>query len=209
MTYERREEKANFHLLAVSIAADLSDVRLHGEAISLEAMNAKVLVARAGTMALGFRPLTDFMMRLADNTIRLVQEIDAEALAVSHQAVSRLRTLNAVNMAMKAHSLSQASGARFREGIQGFVDHISEQDFQAEAKVLQRARHLMKLLEEIAEQMVAAGAISSSSRIEAAAIDERYSKSFQSVADKLEQCSTAVLSRVKANLALLMYAINT
>lgn len=201
-------EKSKFHLLAVSIAADLADVKAQGEAISLEAMNAKVLVARAGNMALGFRPITDFMVQLADGTIRLVREIEYEALAVSHQAVERLRTLNAARMARQAVELSEQKKAKFRMDLVPFLQQTVRRDEDTVEHLLGRARNLTKLLDEIAEQMIAASAISSSARIEAAAIDKRYSQSFQSVSVKLEQCSVAVLSKVKANLSLLTHALD-
>ncbi|MEX0298292.1 MAG: hypothetical protein AB3N28_04430 [Kordiimonas sp.] len=201
-------EKSKFHLLAVCIAADLADVKEQGEAISLEAMNAKVLFARAGNMALGFRPITDFMVQLADNTIRLVREIEREALAVSHQAVERLRTLNAVRMARKAIELGDAHKARFRGDLEPFLRCTVNHDEETVKELLGHARMLTKLLDEIAEQMIAASAISSSARIEAAAIDTRYSQSFQSVSEKLEQCSVAVLGKVKSNLNLLNHALD-
>lgn len=200
-------EKSKFHLLAVSIAADLAYVKAEGEAISLEAMNAKVLVARAGSMALGFRPITDFMVQLADNTIRLVRDIEMEALAVSRQAVERLRTLKAVRMAQRAETLSQASQARYRTNISAFTAQTRKADEQKVSQLLQHAISLTKLLDEIAEQMRAATAISSSAKIEAALLDAQYAQSFNTVSQKQEECSKAVLGRVKSNLNLLNQAL--
>jgi hypothetical protein len=200
--------KTKFHLLAVSVAADLALVKTQGEAISLEAMNAKVLVARAGAMALGFRPITDFMVQLAASTIRLVQEIEKEALAVSHHSVARLRTNDAVLMAQKAQSLADASGARYRQQIEAFVAQTIERDIQTNENVLDHTQKLILLLEEIVELMMAASAVSSSARVESAAIDIRFSQSFQSVSNKLDQCSTTVSEKVKTNLAVLEKALS-
>ncbi len=200
--------KTKFHLLAVSVAADLALVKKQGEAISLEAMNAKVLVARAGVLALGFRPITDFMVQLAASTIRLVQEIEKEALAVSHHSVARLRTSNAVQMAEKAQALAKDSGARHRASIDGFVASMLETDIQTNENVLNHTQKLILLLEEIVELMMAASAVSSSARVESAAIDVRFSQSFQSVSNKLEQCSGTVREKVKTNLAVLEKALS-
>lgn len=207
MAYGIDLEKSKFHLLAVSIAADLADVKAEGEAISLEAMNAKVLVAKAGSLALGFRPITDFMVQLADNTIRLVQEIEAEALTVSLLAVERLRTINAVRMASKAHLISQETNARYGGGLRTFVKQTSRRDDGKVEQLLVHARKLIRLLGQIADQMAAATAISSSARIEAATIDPRYSQSFRLVSEKLDQCASTVLRKVKTNLRLLTDAL--
>jgi len=201
-------EKNKFHLLAVSVAADLSDVKAEGEAISLEAMNAKVLVARAGTMALGFRPLTDFMVELADDTIRLVNEIEFEALAVSLQAVERLRTLNAVNQAQRALVLAEGAPVKHIGGLNVFVKKALDLDNARVEQLLDHAVHLTSLLEEISEQMIAACAVASSARIEAAAIEPRYSASFNSVSTNLQRCAEAVLKKVKASHSLLSQALN-
>lgn len=192
-------EKNKFHLLAVSVAAELSAVKEEGEAISLEAMNAKVLVARAGTMALGFRPLTDFMVKLADDTIRLVREIEFEALAVSLQAVERLRSLSAVRQVERALELSDGAPVNRRADIKDQVRRATGRDDNRVEQLLDHALHLTKLLDEISEQMVAAGAVASSARIEAAAIDHRYSESFKSVAAKLDLSAEKVLKKVKVS----------
>jgi len=202
-------EKTKFHILAVTVAADLAGVKAQGEAISLEAMNAKVLVARAGTMGLGFRPITDFMVRLAENTIRLVQEIESEALAAAHQAVERLRTANAVKLATQAGRLSQKARARWAGDLDAFIEKVNMRDQQTVSELLGHVQQLTKLLDEIAAQMLAAEAVSSSIRIESAALDARYSKAFQSVANNLQKCSTSVLKKVKSNLATLNRALNS
>jgi len=202
-------EKIKFHLLAVSVAADLSDVKAQGEAISLEAMNAKVLVARAGSMGLGFRPITDFMVQLAEDTIRLVREIEAEALAVAHQAVERLRTANAVKLARKAEAISRSTNAKWGDQLRIFVEQVNARDQQTVSELLGHAQRLTKLLDEIASQMLAARAVSSSIRIESATIEARHSQSFQSVANNLQDCSSSVLTKVKSNLRTLNRALNS
>lgn len=201
-------DKSKFHLLAVSVAADLADVKKQGEAISFEAMNAKVLVVRAGAMALGFKPITDFMVELADNTIDLVQDIEYEALAVSHHSVSRLRTADAVKMAAKAEALAAESKARYQAEIKAFASKTVGSDNRMVENVLEHALKLIRLLHEIAELMMAANAVAASARVEAAALDAHYSRSFASVSDKLDECSTIVRKKVNSNLALLEKALN-
>ena len=201
-------EKSKFHLLAVSVAADLAAVKEQGEAISFEAMNAKVLVVRAGAMALGFKPITDFMVELADNTINLVRDIEIEALAVSHHSVSRLRTANAVRMANKAVALAVDSKARYQAEIKGFATKMVGADTRMVDNVLEHTLKLIRLLKEIAELMMAANAVAASARVEAAALDAHYSRSFASVSDKLDECSTVVRNKVNSNLALLEKALN-
>jgi len=201
-------DKSKFHLLAVSVAADLAEVKKQGEAISFEAMNAKVLVVRAGAMALGFKPITDFMVELADNTIDLVQDIEYEALTVSHHSVSRLRTANAVKMANKALDLALGNKARYQSEIKAFAGKTVTSDARVVDSVLEHAMKLIRLLKEIAELMMAANAVAASARVEAAALDAHYSRSFAGVSDKLDQCSKTVRDKVNNNIALLEKALN-
>ena len=208
MAHSINLEKSKFHLLAVNVAAELSAVKAHGEAISLEAMNAKVLVARAGSMAMGFRPLTDFMVKLAEDIVHLVSEIELEALSVAHQAVTRLRTSNAVKLAERSLALSNAHEAKYRSDLPHFVETVRNRDAATVDRLLSHAYTLTKLLDEIVEQMLAASAVSSSIRIEAAAIDERYSASFHKVSTNLHEFSSAILTTVKNNLNVLNRALN-
>jgi len=208
MAHSINLDKSKFHLLAVNVAAELSAVKVHGEAISLEAMNAKVLVARAGSMAMGFRPLTDFMVKLAEDIVHLVSEIESEALSVAHQAVTRLRTSNAVKLAEKSMALSDAQEAKYRSDLPHFVETVRNRDAATVDRLLNHAYTLTKLLDEIVEQMLAASAVSSSIRIEAAAIDERYSASFNKVSTNLHEFSSAILTTVKNNLNVLNRALN-
>ncbi len=200
-------EETKFHLLAVSVAADLAQVKSQGEAISLEALNAKVLVSKAGIKALGFQPITDFMVQLSKETINLVVQIEKKALAVSHEAVGRLRTVNSVQMAQRAQKLAANNDARYGAQIEIFVKATIAQDQDTISRLLEHAEQLVVLLKQIVARMKSANAVSYSVRIEAATVDANYSDAFRSVANKLEDCSRVVSEKVNVNLRLLNKAL--
>lgn len=200
-------DQGKFHLLAVNVAADLSDVRERGDEIALSAQNAKVLVARAGSSALGFRPITDFMINLASDTAGLVNKIDQEALAVSRLAVNRLRTIGAVNTARKAVSLAENSGAKYAHILRNYAERMEASDRAIIENLQHHNNFLVRLLTEISSLMLAAKAMASSAKIEAAGLEPQNQAAFLSVAEKLEDCATTIRDKVGENLSLIKLAI--
>lgn len=82
-------------VVAATISARLHDVIRLAEDISIAAMNAKTIAARAGDQARGFGPITDFIDDLARNATRLARRVSAESETLSRITAQRYRAYHA------------------------------------------------------------------------------------------------------------------
>jgi len=186
-----------FHVVSANVASDLVEVYELANSISLEAMNAKVLVARSGDKALGFRPITDFMVEMSDETIRLVEAINIEALLVSRLSVKLIRA----SIRTKHLELAQvrSMGAIYENSIQNLLAVSAKGEEHMARQLEKHTVQLIKLLDDINSHMIAAQIMSGTSRIEAASVDVRYRTNFQSVSTKLDEASKGIRRRVVEN----------
>ena len=98
------DPSARQFLAVASVQAELFAVKRISRRISLSAKNAKAIAARAGSQALGFHSITDFIDDVAINTTQLVEKINAEALKLSSFVISnrnRSRTIEQMMAAAK------------------------------------------------------------------------------------------------------------
>lgn len=188
-----------FYTVAASVAANLAAVQDLAESIGLEAMNAKALVSRAGDRALGFRPITDFMLTLAVDTKRLVTEISDEALALSICSTGKIRSADAAARFTDADRRATEAAAAYACSFQQAAAGIREDDHRIERAVSQHTRRLLALLSEINHHVRAAGVVTATARSEVAHIDERFRDSFRSVTDKLAEAADSIGDTVNRN----------
>ena len=72
----KHDDNTNQFLAVASVQAELFAVTHISKRISLSAKNAKAIAARAGSQALGFHPITDFIDDVATNITMLVEKIN-------------------------------------------------------------------------------------------------------------------------------------
>lgn len=180
----------DFSIVAVTVAARLNDILLDAHSISLEAMNAKVLVSRAGEKARTFIPVTDFMIELARDTTQLVGEINNASISVSRISLRQLRTGRALNRILK--KLPQIHEARYGASVDLAVQRISDEIRSYHDDLRNKVHALEALLLEIEQKMRAAQVLSGTTRMEAAAAGSDYQAHFHAVAENLEQSSKAI-----------------
>lgn len=85
------ELSTNCFVAAATIASKLDIATQVAQQLSLTASNASALTLRAGQSAAGFKPLTQAIQRLADNTVKASQNINAVAIIISKLAVDKHR----------------------------------------------------------------------------------------------------------------------
>lgn len=185
-----RGESEDFSIVAVTVAARLNEILLDAHSISIEAMNAKVLVSRAGEKARTFIPVTDFMIELARETTHLVGEINRAALMVSRISLKQLRTGRALSRIMV--KLPQIHDARYGPSVDSAVNRISDEIKGYRDDLRNKTHFLEALLLEIEQKMRAAQVLSGTTRMEAAAAGADYRAHFHAVAENLEQSSKAI-----------------
>lgn len=184
---QNTELKTTFFITAVAVSARLGFVLKEAKNISLEAMNAKALVARAGENVRTFKPITDYMVELANDTIRLVDDVNRQALGISKASLIALRGNEAVNHFNGAKQ--KAGNAIYRDSFEPAL-RSAEKDLHAyQQNLLRNVRRLNELLEEIESRMLAANVVTSTSRLEAATVSKLYRANFEAIVAKFEQAA--------------------
>lgn len=178
-----------FFVAAAVVAGRLLTVMQIAKEISLAAKNAKAIAERAGEKANSFKPITDYIDEMGRETIRLVHEINEQALKVSRSAVRELRSTDAGRRFARA---AQLSGNHAQTSAMRLIAAEIEKDaIRQQKEVRQQARLLLDLLERIWSCMRASGVITTRSRVEAVSAEE-YQSSLQAVAETIEKASERI-----------------
>jgi len=188
------ESRTTFFIRAVGVSARLSAVLKEAKNISLEAMNAKALVARAGESVRTFKPITDYMVELSYDTIKLVEEINTEALNISKSSLTAMRGSYAVSQYKKAKENSKEAlyGDSFDKPM-----FNAQKDLDEFQKNLSRhTQRLHELLQEIETRMLAANVVTSTSRLEAATVSSVYQANFEAIVGKFEVAAKNIRATV-------------
>lgn len=155
--------------------------------LSLAAKNAKAIAYRAGTKAVGFKPLTDFIDEMGRDTSRLVAEINATALRVARRAVDDVRLMEASERFDRAQ-VALGADSDYLRGVQAKLQHELAGNRHEISRGLGR---LLELLSEISHRMRAAAVISTRARVEATQAGD-YEKGLQLVADTVERSAATI-----------------
>ena len=182
-------------VIAATLAGHLYRMMRTAKLMSLSASNAKGVAARAGDKALGFRPITDFIAEMANDTIHYATRINQLALEVSRTAVADLR--------------AQDGARRFSEAREQ-IDNPSQADFIARlirksdqereamhAETREIMARLNEQLEEIHQRVRGSTIIVSNSRTEASRAGE-FRKYLDSIASSVEQAAQDIQREIVA-----------
>lgn len=184
----------DFYIVAVTVSARLNSILDEASSISLEAMNAKVLVARAGDNARTFKPITDFMVALANDTIQTVREINRVAIRVANISLQDMRGRSTLRRIQAKLPVIEA--ARFGQTVLPVLDEIEEEARISDRELRDAVKTLVSLLSEIDQKMRAALVVTGTTRIEAAVSGTDYQTHFLAVAGNLERASSEIRSCV-------------
>lgn len=180
-------------VIAAVVSAELSVVVKTASAMSLTAMNAKVITMRAGDEALGFQALTGFVSELAQTTGKSVEEVSKKAQGIATAAVTKLRLERLNNDVLAAqkeltedhsddvfHKFVKALGRKTRDNAREF-----ERD----------CRDFYNLLDNLEQQIRSVKYVVSNCRIEAA-MTGVHRAGLETVADSLEKAAREIESYV-------------
>jgi len=176
------DEGAQQFLAVASVQAELFAVKHISKRISLSAKNAKAIAARAGSQALGFHPITDFIDDVASNITQLVEKINVDALRLSSLAISnrnRHKTLERIKVSQ--NSLGKRSEAC---GLDGSIKIMDKTKDQFLIEYQRKSSDLLELLAEIRTQLQAAEMICTTSRTEATRAGD-FQSNLEVVADEV------------------------
>ncbi len=176
------DASAKQFLAVASVQAELFAVKQISRRISLSAKNAKAIAARAGSQAMGFHPITDFIDDVAINITQLVERINVEALKLFSFAITnrnRSQTIEQMNEASK----NMAKYAD-HQGMNRRLNELKKMNKQFLIDYGRKNSDLLELLAEIRNQLQAAEMICTTSRTEATRAGD-FQPNLEVVADEV------------------------
>jgi len=185
----------NFFVMAAVIAAKLDQATKVARRLSLTASNARAVALRAGEGAAGFRPLTDFIDRLANVTVSSSLAINKLAASLSKTAADKFRTDNAImrfeEVYRKAssypHINSLSKGYTRTQKIQlSLLDNYKRQ-----------LRQLTMELDTLEDELRTAVILATLSRVEASQAGVLYQEALNNVADNVESAASLIKSHIR------------
>ena len=176
------ESSARQFLAVASVQAELFAVKQISKRISLSAKNAKAIAARAGSQAMGFHPITDFIDDVAINITQLVEKINAEALKLSSFAIAnRNRSKTIEQMREAAKDMVKYAD---HQGMKKRLAELEKKKKQFMIDYNRKNSDLLELLAEIRNQLQAAEMICTTSRTEATRAGD-FQSNLEVVADEV------------------------
>jgi len=182
-------------VIAATLAGHLYRMMRTAKLMSLSASNAKGVAARAGDKALGFRPITDFIAEMANDTILYATRINQLALTVSRTAVADLRALDGARRFIAARDL--LAGGAEAAVIAPLIDRANAERNAMHAETREIMTQLNAQLEEIHQRVRGSTIIVSNSRTEASRAGE-FQKYLDSIAGSVEQAAGDIQKEIVA-----------
>ncbi len=177
-------ESAKQFLAVASVQAELFAVTHISKRISLSAKNAKAIAARAGSQALGFHPITDFIDDVAKNITQLVEEINIDALHLSSFAIAnrnRIKTLQRIQYSKEILGLHADTC-----GLTAAMARLEKTKNHYLIEYGRKSNDLLESLAEIRTQLQAAEMICTTSRTEATRAGD-FQSNLEVVADEVAE----------------------
>ncbi len=177
-------------VIAATLAGHLYRMMHTAKLMLLSTSNAKGVAARAGDKALGFRPITDFIAEMANDTIHFATKINQLALTVSQTSVTSVRTQDGIDRLVGAEELLRESG---NEEAVTMIEPIIRASRQRQEKMQAEIKEIMSelglQLDEIHQRVRGSSIVVSTSRTEAARAGE-FQQYLNSIADSVEQAAS-------------------
>jgi len=173
-------------VIAATLAGHVYRMRNTAKLMLISASNAKGLVSRVGDRALGFRPITDFIVDMANDTIHYANKINTLALAVSQLSVAATRALDGERRMARAGE--QLEHPLHTEFIKQLIGRTHEHQTEMLGEINGFMSQLDMQLDEIQQRVRGATLVVSTSRTEASRAGE-FRKYLDSIADSVESAA--------------------
>jgi hypothetical protein len=155
---------------------------------------------RAGQIALGFNPITDFIEDISQQAMKGVGDINDEALALALISVAEHRAQDAYHRFCKV--MRDNDEAQFISSLDKGMESVSlslkDKNHESQA----RLRRLISLLDEMDQCMLSARSIASVSRVITADTGE-YAEKLSDVAENLDVAATTIKQKIDISYKLL------
>lgn len=191
------QEASTHHLPFVTtaiLAGRLYGVLGTAREISLSASNAKGIAARGGEKTTGFRPITDFITEMANDTISLVSRINQAALQISITSVAENRATG--QLARFEEVLGRLADSGGHRALQAVMGRLERQVAGHHAQIRQNMGLLGELFDDIEQRTRAAKIVVTNSRTEASRAGE-FQPYLETIADSLERATEGIHAEIK------------
>ncbi|VAX14692.1 hypothetical protein MNBD_GAMMA24-1886 [hydrothermal vent metagenome] len=187
-----REE--NILIAAATISSELRGVRKIAREMSLGVMNAKAISHRAGDMARGFRPITDFIAEMAQKIILGVNQISKKSVEFSYLAVRYRHLSQSIEHYQKI--IDRGDAVRYISSLQQVIKKLGEESGQCRKNFIFLTKTLSSLLGDIQRSTRGAQIISATSRVEASRA-ESFSQSLEVIANQVDNSTDDIRRRLQ------------
>jgi len=189
------EPSYNYFVSAATIAAKLDQATHIAKQLSLTASNARAVALRAGERAAGFRPLTDFIDRLAEITITSSKKINALAATLSKTSASKVRADNTI----KHFDLvfKKASESPFIASLDNVFTQCKLKQEKLDYQYTRQLGQLSEELSMLSSELRNAVILATLSRVEASHAGSQYQDALINVADNVEGAANKIKTHIK------------
>lgn len=185
----------NYFVSVAEIAAKLDQATHIAQRLSLTASNARAVALRAGERAAGFRPLTDFIDRLAEITIKSSRNINQLAATLSQTSAEKVRADSAI-----AHFkvvLIKAKDSDFISSLDEVYQRCKNKQAELDYSYRRQIDRLSDELEMLSSELRNAVILATLSRVEASQAGIQYQDALINVADNVEGAASKIKDHIK------------
>jgi len=184
----------NYFVSVAEIAAKLDQATHIAQQLSLTASNARAVALRAGERAAGFRPLTDFIDRLAEITIKSSKNINKLAAALSQTSADKERADSAI-----AHFnivFIKAKDSEFIHSLDEMYERCQNKQQQLNQSYKRQIFRLSDELAMLSSELRNAVILATLSRVEASQAGIQYQDALINVADNVEGAASKIKEHI-------------
>ena len=184
----------NYFVSAAEIAAELDRATTIAQQLSLTASNARAVALRAGERAAGFRPLTDFIDRLAEITISSSKKINLLAARLSQTSADKVRSDEVIKHFNAV--FDKAKTSNFISSLDTVFQRSKEKQLKLNNSYKRQIDQLSDELTTLSNELRNAIILATLSRVEASQAGVQYQDALINVADNVEGAA----SKIKAHI---------
>jgi len=184
----------NYFVSAAEIAAKLDLATCIAQQLSLTASNARAVALRAGESAAGFRPLTDFIDRLAEITISSSKTINLLAAGLSQISADRVRSDVVIKHFNAVFEIGKDS--IFIGSLGSVFQRSKEKQLKLNNSYKRQIDELSDELTILSNELRNAVILATLSRVEASQAGIQYQEALINVANNVEGAA----SKIKTNI---------
>ncbi|WP_448567650.1 hypothetical protein [Thalassotalea ganghwensis] len=194
------ETNYSYFVAAAVVASKLNAATHIAKNLSLTASNARAVALRAGMKAAGFRPLTDFIDRLANITISSSLQINQIAAELSKIASNKFRTDSAIGYFEKVYQ--KAKDSPYIDTLSSGYRRTVKEQSSLGSEYRKKLIALTNQLEQLKDELRTAIILATLSRVEASQAGPSFEEQLKNVADNVEQSADIIREYISSSLQL-------